>query len=131
MVSITRDMVLPCDADSAWGAISDPGQAHRAFAGVLTDCVLDGDVRTVTFANGMVIKEHILSIDAERRRIAYFVIDGPFTHHNASIDIREEADGKCRFVWSTDLLPDTQAAMVAPLMEAGMKAFAANLAFAE
>ena len=43
--------------DRAWAALRDVGNAHRAFAGVLTDARLDGDRRVVTFANGVVAKE--------------------------------------------------------------------------
>lgn len=127
MVSVTRELALPCGADAAWEMLRDPSAAHHAFAGVLTACTMEGFIRRVTFANGMTAVEQILSIDDERRRIAYTVLGDMFTHHSAAMEIRDEGQGRCRFVWSSDFLPEARAATVAPLMEAGLKAFSVNL----
>lgn len=127
MASITKEMALPYDAATAWAALRDPAQAHRAFAGVLTGCTVDGDTRTVTFANGMVVRERIVDIDDDRRRIAYWIADAPFAHHNASMEVRDDGKGASVMVWTTDLLPDALTGTVEPLMQAGIEAFARNL----
>jgi hypothetical protein len=97
----------------------DVGAADKAFPGVLTDSRLDGEVRTVTFANGMVVKERIVDIDEAARRVAYAVIDGRFSHHNASMQVLARGEGACGVVWTSDLLPDDAAPMVRDLVEQG------------
>ncbi|HEY6259126.1 MAG TPA: SRPBCC family protein [Xanthobacteraceae bacterium] len=122
MACIHYEILLDVSADKAWAALRDVGSAHRLFAGVLTDGRLDGDIRTVTFANGLVARERIIDVDESHRRVAYAVIDNMFEHHSASMQILPAGEGRCRFVWITDLLPDERAAMVRPLVEQGCTA---------
>jgi hypothetical protein len=128
MTTLVRELTLNIDAARAWGALRNPGEIARAFAGVLVDAVLDGDVRTVTFANGVVAEERIIAIDEPRMRIAYTVGGGRFEHHHASIQIVPEAPGRCRFVWISDFLPEAARERVEPLMDAGCAAFVRNVA---
>ena len=128
MASITRATHLDIDAPTAWGAIRDFGSPHIVFAGVLTDAENDGDDRVVTFASGMVVRERLVGLDDRNPRIAYTVLDGPFTHHHASMSIHPEHDGGSRFEWTSDVLPDDVAPMVADLMDQGLRALRASLA---
>lgn len=123
MASISLERPLAADADAAWAVLSRTDRAHEAFPGVLTACEQDGDSRTVTFANGAVVKERIVDLDPARRRIAYGVVEGRFIHHSASMQIVEDGEGS-RFIWTSDFLPAEAAAMVGPLMEQGAEAFA-------
>ena len=127
MASITKDIQLGVDADTAWAALRDVGHPHLLFRGVLTDARLDGDARVVTFANGMVVRELIVDLDDARRRLAYSVVDGPFTHHHATFAVHPEDDGTSRIEWVADLLPDDVAPMVDGLMSQGAAAAAATL----
>ena len=65
--------------------------------------------RVVTFANGMVARELIVDVDAERRRVAWAVVGGRLSHHNASAQVFADASGATRFVWIADFLPDEHA----------------------
>ena len=94
---------------------------------MLTDARLDGDERVVTFANGMVVRELIVDVDDAARRLAYSVVDGPFTHHHATFTVQAAADGTSRIEWVADLLPDDVAPMVDELMGQGAAAAAATL----
>jgi len=123
MATVTSEVTLPTDADRTWALLRAAGAADKAFPGVLTGCRLDGDVRTVTFANGMVVRERIVSIDETRRRIAYAVIEGRFGHHSASMQIIPDGPARSRFVWISDFLPDDRETMVRPLVEQGTQAF--------
>jgi hypothetical protein len=127
MASIYREMLVNVEPERAWAALRDTGAAARLFAGVLRACVLDGDVRTVTFESGLTLREQIVALDEDRRRIAYTVLDGRFVHHNASMQVVAQPPGMSRFVWITDLLPGSAAAAVEPLVEAGCAAFKRNL----
>jgi hypothetical protein len=122
MTSIRRDIPLDVPAATAWAMLADVGAAHRPFAGVLSDCRLDGDVRTVTFANGAALRERIIDIDPAAMRVAYAVIGSGFEHHSASMQIVPDGDRRCRFVWVSDFLPEAKRAVVEPLVDAGCAA---------
>jgi len=122
MASLHHEILVETSADAAWAALRDVGAAHRLFAGVLTDGRLDGDIRTVTFASGTIVREKIIDVDDDARRVAYAVLGDSFEHHNASMQIFTAGEGRCRFVWITDLLPNERVAMVKPLVEQGSQA---------
>ena len=127
MVSITRDQRVAVSAEKAWLALRDVGNAHCLFAPVLTSSTLDGDVRTVTFADGMVVREKIIDIDDNSCRVTYAVLDDLFKQHSASMQILPVDENCCRFVWISDFLPDENAEMVRPLVDLGANALAFNL----
>jgi hypothetical protein len=84
--------------------------------GFVTGTTLEGTVRTVTFGNGMVVKEQILSLNDDTRRIAYRAVGGGATHHNASLQVIPTSERASRLVWITDLLPAEMQAPVARVM---------------
>jgi len=127
VASIRREEIVRVSAEKAWAALGNVGMPHRLFAGVLVDSSIDGDVRTVTFANGMMVRERIVDIDEERMRLAYAVIDDMFEHHSASMEIVPDGPARCRFVWISDFLPNERKEMVAPLVEQGSRALVRNL----
>jgi hypothetical protein len=127
MTTVVREVTLDIDAARAWDALRDPGNVGKVFAGVLVDAVLDGDLRTVTFAGGTVVQERVVAIDDARMRIAYTVCGDRFEHHHASIQVFQEAAGRCRLVWISDFLPDARREVVEPLMDAGCAAIVRNV----
>jgi len=128
MASIHEQLAIEVGADEAWAALRLVGEPHKLFAPVLVDGQLDGDTRTVKFANGMVVQERILDVDDKRRRVAYSAVNGPgMTYHHASMQVLEAGPGRCVFVWITDFLPPEIAGNLAPLIEQGAKALKANL----
>jgi len=128
MASIHDHVVLDVSAERAWMAVRRVGEAHKLFAPVLADSQVDGDIRIARFANGMVVHEHILDVDDERRRVAYTVTDGPgMAYHHASMEIVEQGPSRCLFVWITDFLPNEIADNLRPLIEQGITALKTNL----
>jgi hypothetical protein len=128
MASITKQIQLTADVRAVWDALRDVGHVHeRLCPGVLTATEVDGDARVVTFANGLVARERIIDIDDGARRVAYAVVDGPFTHHHASMQVTAEPSGGSTLTWVTDLLPDDVAPMVTELVDAGAAAMVATL----
>ena len=128
MASITEQVTIAVDAGRAWAALRDVGRAHELFAPVLVKGSLDGDVRTVTFANGMEVRELILDVDDQRRRVGYAVLNGPgMEYHHASMQVTDAGPGKCRFVWITDVHPGSVVANIAPLVTQGTQALKKNL----
>lgn len=126
MVTILRDVSVNLPIAGVWERLRQVGKAHELFAGVLVDGRTEGDLRTVTFANGMVVTEQILGVDEPSMRVAYSVVDGPFARHAASMQV--VADGAAsRVVWFSDFKPDALSETVTPLMEAGLAALKRNL----
>ena len=119
MATIRREISVDATPETAWAAVRDVGNAHQLFAGVLTDCRLEDGARTVTFANGMVVRELIVAVDDEARRFAWSARGERFAHHNASLEVLPAAEGRSRVVWTADLLPDEMAPAVAGLMDMG------------
>ena len=128
MASIFKQVTVEVDVDTAWAALRRVGDARVLFEPVLTESRLEGGIRTVRFADGTVIREQILDIDDERRRVAYAALDSPgMTYHHASMSLIDAGPGRCQFVWVTDFLPPEVAAGITPLIEQGSAALKRNL----
>ena len=128
MASIHKEIILDAPANAVWEAVRDVGAVHRRLVpGVLTDARLDGDARVVTFANGLVARELIVSLDDERRRLAYAAVGGRASHHHASMQVFDEGERRSRLVWITDVLPDALAGPIGELVEQGAKAMQRTL----
>ena len=128
MASVHREIVIDRPAATVWDALADVGALHtRLVRGFVTDCRLEPGARVVTFANGMVARELIVSVDAERRRIAWSVVGGRLSHHNASAQAFAEGDGACRVVWIADFLPDEHAPAIAAMIDQGLAAMKKTL----
>ena len=69
MASIRRDISVAVDPAEVWDAVRDFGALHERFVkGFVTSARLDGDTRTLAFANGAVAKERYctpLPVDSE------------------------------------------------------------------
>jgi polyketide cyclase/dehydrase/lipid transport protein len=128
MASITEQVTVQVGADRAWAALRDVARVHVLFSPILTAGSIAGDIRTVTFANGMVLQERLLDVDDARRRVAYAALNGPgMDYHHASMQIIEDGDGRCRFVWITDAHPAEVIAKITPLIAQGTEALKRNL----
>ena len=128
MASIHHEVTVEVGAEQAWASLRAVGAPHELFAPVLVNGELNGDTRTVRFANGMIVHERILDIDDKRRRVAYTVLDGPgMTYHHASMQLVDAGPNRCRFVWITDYVPQEIRSNLLPLIEAGTQALKINL----
>ena len=128
MASIRKDIVVDVPVEDVWAAVRDTGAVHTRLARqMVVDTKLEGDSRLVTFANGEVVRERIVTVDDKARRLVYAVADWRTTHHNASFQVVPEKDGRSRLIWITDLLPDTLAEMVGGLVEQGSAAIKQTL----
>jgi carbon monoxide dehydrogenase subunit G len=122
MASIRKEIVTSAAPRLVWDAIRDVGALHtRLVPGFVINTRLEPGARVVTFANGMVIKEPIVTVDDEGRRLVWGAEGGRLTHYNASVQVFAEGTGS-RVVWIADFLPHEAAGMVSPMMEQGMAA---------
>ncbi len=132
MASISKTFSIGADVASAWDALRDFGNVDtRVAAGFVTNSVNDGDDRVVTFVNGAVARERLVSSDDDRHRLVYSVVESALglTHYQASVEVTASRDGTgSQFTWQVDLLPDEAAPTVEAMMTAGAAAIARTLA---
>lgn len=120
MATVRKQVVVDTSPEVVWDAVRDWGALHeRLVPGFVVDTRLDGGDRIVTFGDGTVLREVLVDLDEETRRLVWSIVDGPYTHHNASAQVFAESDGRARFVWTADLLPDELAESTGEAMELG------------
>jgi hypothetical protein len=127
MATIWWEEAVAVSAEKAWAALRRVDRAHDLFAPVLVGGIMEDGIRTVTFANGLVVRERIVTVDEPRQRVAYSVLGDMFEHHSASMQILAVDEANCRFLWISDFLPDERAGTVQPLVEQGARALARNI----
>jgi hypothetical protein len=128
MATIRREFRSSRSAKDAWSALRKFDQVHDLAKGFVTATKMEpSGARLVTFANGMEIREHLVSSNDEELRLVYAIIDSPaYTHYSACAQVFEDGAGS-RFVWTVDFLPDTMAPMQSAAMDAGAAAMAKAL----
>src|SRR3954471_3368646 len=121
MASIYKEVRIAAHPDAVWDALRDVGALHTRLApGFVTDTRMEDGARIVTFGNGAVARELIVDVDETSRRVAWAVVGGRMTHHNASAQVFADGDGT-RFVWIADLLPNDIAPPIAAMMQQGLE----------
>jgi carbon monoxide dehydrogenase subunit G len=104
--SIRHEIQIDSPPEKVWDALRDFGALHeRLVPGFVTECTMDGPDRIVTFANGTVMREVLIDLDDEERRLVWTIVDGPYRHHNGAAQVFADGGGS-RFVWTADLLAD-------------------------
>src|SRR3954453_14729888 len=97
MASVYKEISLDARPEDVWAALRDYGAVHRRVApGFVTDCRLDGDARMVTFANGNVAQELLVTMDDARMRLVYAVVNPRVKQHSASFQVFPAGAGRHR-----------------------------------
>jgi len=120
MASIRKETVIDAPVEDVWDALRDFGAVHeRLVPGFVVDARLDGDDRIVTFFNGAVVRELLVDLDDQARRLVWSLREGPYSHHSASAQVFPVEVGRTRFVWIADILPHELAGTTDDLMGRG------------
>jgi hypothetical protein len=131
VATIIRTITIDSDPATCWDALRDFCALHQRLApGFVTGSRMEGaDIRAISFFTGAIAKERLIGIDDDARRLAYSIIESSLglTHHNGAAQITDTGDGRTRFTWTVDVLPDERAAPLARMMDAGLTAIKANL----
>ena len=128
MPTIRRELLLSASPEQVWDVIRDVGAIHRRLArGFVIDAQLEPGARVVTFANGVVARELIVSVEEEPRRLVWSVVGGRASHHNSSFQVFAGSGGGTRLLWVTDVLPAEAAAPLTAMIEAGSQAIERTL----
>jgi len=122
VATIRKEIEIARSGEFVWDAIRDVGNIHkRLVPGFVVDCKLEGDWRTVTFGNGMVARELIVSVDDQTRRHSWAAQGAPLTHYTASVQVFADGEDKCRVVWIADLMPNGAAEPIGQMIQQGLE----------
>ena len=128
MATLRKEIPVASGATAVWQALRDFGQVHtRVAPGFLTGLTMEDGDRIVTFFNGLVARERLVTLDDAACRLVYAVVDGRASHYNAAVQVFPEDDGS-RIVWTIDLLPDELAPAIAGMMDQAAGAMKKTLA---
>ena len=128
MASIRKEFEIRVPLEAAWAAWRDIGAVHQRLArAFVVDCRMDGADRIVTFANGFVAREVIVDLDEARHRLAYSARSERLAHHHATFELSQAGGDRTHVLWIADLLPESAAASVEAMMEAGSAAIRETL----
>ncbi len=124
MATVCVETIINVPARQVWEVVADVGAVHkRLLPGRVADARVEGDVRILTMPDGAQVRELILAIDHDIRRMAYTVTAGqrlPLTYHHAAFQVFEEGK-RSRLVWLTDVLPHAMAEVVQGRVERGIQ----------
>ena len=81
----------------------------------------------MTFVNGTVLREPIVTLDDEARRLVWTHDGGRARHYNGALQVTELTDGVTSVVWTADFLPDDIGDYLSRAIEAGMAAMQRSL----
>lgn len=128
MATVRKEFRSPRSAAEVWEKLRKFEAVHDLAPGFVAATEIEpSGARMVTFANGMKVREWLVSRDDGARRLVYAILDHPaYQHYSASAQVFEDGAGS-RFVWSVDFLPDAMEGMQSASMDAGAAAIRANL----
>ena len=121
MASIRKEIAMSYGASRVWDAMRDFLAVHERVApGFVTGNAPENGARVLTFANGAVFREWLVSCDDEQRRLVYAIAQPPFTTYSAAVQILDTGDGASRVAWTVDFLPNELAGRVDSQMDAAL-----------
>src|SRR4051812_33191496 len=123
MGTIRKEILTLAAPDRAWDALRDVGALHtRLVPGFVVDTRLEPGARVVTFANGAVVRELIVTLDDANRRLVWTSKSELTTHYNSAAEVSVDTEGRTRVQWTSDFLPDDARARLDEMMTAGARA---------
>jgi hypothetical protein len=128
MATIVREWDVACLPSAAWASVSDIGALHtRLVPGFVIDTKLEKGARIVTFANGAVVREPIVTLDEAANRLVWTAEGALTTHYNAALQVFSAPTGRTRLVWTVDFLPESARPALERAMDAGVAAIVSAL----
>jgi hypothetical protein len=125
MASVVREIIIDAPPERVWSAVGDfENGPVRTSPGVIVECRLEEpDVRAMTFADGTVARERLISRDEQSRRIVWAWFGDEVAHDNTSMQVFPEGETRTRLVWIHDTLPDALSDQLATAMDQSASAF--------
>jgi hypothetical protein len=95
MGSIRSELRTRAKMDDVWSAVRDIGALHtRLVPGFVAATKLEPGARIVTFVNGLTLREPIIALDDESRRLVWTIEGWVARHYNASLQVLCVARGR-------------------------------------
>ena len=127
VATVVKHIEVRASVEAAWDAIRDIGALHtRLVPGFVIDTKLEPGARIVTFGNGAILREPIVTLDEAERRLVWTADAGRTRHYNASAQVFAKEEGAL-VVWIADFLPDEAKPAIEAAMTAGAAAMRAAL----
>ena len=127
MATLRETLSLRAPAAAVWDAVRDVGELHRRLVpGFVTEARLEQGARVITFVNGVTVREEIVSVDDDLRRLVYAIPRGQFLHYQGTVEVEDDGAGS-RLVWTVDLLPNEAADNIRGMMRQGAAVMRATL----
>ena len=128
MATIIKDIPIDAAPADVWDALADFGALHRRLVpGFVTACEFDGEARTITFSNGTVARELLVTSDSEHRRLVYAIVGERVKHYSAAAQVFDDGKGGSRLTWTIDVLPNELAPYIGGQMDLGAAAMQKTL----
>jgi Polyketide cyclase / dehydrase and lipid transport len=108
MALLRTEISIAAATADVWDVIGDFAAGPLRMApGFVVGCEADGNLRVVTFADGVVVHERLVGVDDDERCITYSVVGGSVRpdRDTARMQVVPEGSG-CRFVWTHNIRPD-------------------------
>jgi hypothetical protein len=122
MASIRKEILTRAKPGDVWSALRDVGALHtRLVPGFVIDTRLEPGARVVTFRNGMIVRELIVTVDEAEHRVVWSAVGGSLTYHNGSAQVFTDVSGCTKVVWVADLLLEEAAGQISTMMDEGMR----------
>jgi carbon monoxide dehydrogenase subunit G len=123
MATLRQEIAVAAGPEEVWDAARDVGAlATRLVPGFVSHVELEPGVRIVTFASGHVVREPIVTVDDEERRLVWSAEGGAARHYNSALQVFAAEGGGSRIVWIAEFLPDDIAPRIEGALAAGAEA---------
>jgi len=127
MSTLRETLRLHAPAAAVWDAVRDVGELHRRLVpGFVTEARLEQGARVITFVNGVTVREEIVSVDDDLRRLVYAIPRGQFLHYQGTVEVEDDGAGSL-LVCTVDLLPNEAADNIRGMMRQGADVMRATL----
>ena len=122
MGTVRQEIFTTATPAEAWDAIRDIGALHtRLVPGFVTDTRLEPGARIVTFGNGVVMREPIISVDDKSMRVAWTADTGFTSHYNGAVQVTSGKNFGACVAWTADFLPHEATQKMDELMKSAME----------
>lgn len=117
MASVRRELTISAKPDYVWSAIRDVGALSRVAPRVVKESRMEGEVRVLTYDNGIVLREWIVDIDDDQRRLVVTSTGGRISHFQSAVQVFPAGAQFSRVVWICDFLPHALAPVVQDIID--------------
>ncbi|HEY1721507.1 MAG TPA: SRPBCC family protein [Magnetospirillaceae bacterium] len=122
MATVRKGMVIEASPDYVWSAVRDVGALARVFPGVVKEVRMEGNLRVLTYQNGIVLREWVVTVDDALRRLVVCASGGRIAHFQSAVQVFAETPDRSHVVWTCDFLPDMLTETVQTIVDRGTEA---------